>query len=262
MDSRLQHRKYDLQVHDAQLSRPCPTDDSVISTGVLAFVYTAGTKTLATIYADEVGTALANPITRTAFDAAGKIKFWSGAATHDIVVNDDKGNTGIVAGVAPTSHMLTIDRSGAHKNLVIPFVFNDNVETNTGIDLPRFAAVRPVTVEVVTADATETINVGVLSSGTGGDADGFVAGASLATAGFVRPYIVTDGTNEDFVATPSVGALIGLGSAGTDAANDFGQGGGHSHVVTAASETRITYTCSSGSDTAAGYLHIPFTVLR
>lgn len=262
MDSRFKHNKYDIQVHDAALSQSCPSDDSLITSGVLTFVYTAGTKTLATLYADEIGTTLANPISRSQFATDDKIKFYAEAGSVDLVVCHEDGSNGAFSGITPRVHKVDLDRAGADKLIVIPFVFNNNVETDTGIDFPLNSAVYPPIVEVVTVDATETLDVGLLSSESNGDANGLLAAVPLDNAVFIRPWATTDGASEDYVSAPYLGALIGLGSAGTNTANDFGQPGGHSHIVSGSNAKSITYTCSSGSDTAAGYLYLPYKRLR
>lgn len=247
--------KYDITVKDSRTGEP-------ITTGCYVFVYTAGTKTLATLYSNAANASLANPITRALYATAGKISFFAADTSVDIFVNDDKGNSSFVPSIAPTDHTITLDRAGVAKCLVAPWVFNaGGTEVDTGLDLPLNTLVTDVLVEVVTTDATETLNVGLLSTETAGDVDGFAALVSIATAGFIRPWVNTDGTNEDFVATPYKGALIGLGSAGTDAANDFGQSGGYGHIVTGANARSLVYQPSS-SDTGAGYFYTFFRHLR
>ncbi len=89
-------------------------------------------------------------------------------------------------------------------------------------------------------DATETIEVGLLSSGTAGDADGFVDAASVATAGYPLVTLTTSG------------ALM-------DNATNFDPDG---HVILSANEQSLTYTGTAGSDTAAGYIHYLITKMR
>jgi len=248
-------QKYILTVKDARTGDP-------ITTGVYTFVYQAGTKTLATLYKNAARATLANPITRAQFATDTKLSFYTVETSVDIFVADDKGNVAFVPSVTPQDHSILLDLTGVDKCLVAPWVFNaGGTETDTGLDFPVNTLVKNCLVEVVTVDATETIDVGLLSSETSGDADGIVKAASIATAGFVRPFVITDGTNEDFVASQCVGALIGLGSNGTDAANDFGQGGGWGHIVTGSNAKSLTYTPST-SDTGAGYLYAFFKHLR
>lgn len=246
-------QKYILSVKDQRTGEP-------ITSGVYTFVYQAGTKTLDTLYSTSNGLAKTNPIARASF--TGTLSFYTAQTSVDIFVADDKGNTALFTGITPTDHVLSLDRSGVDKCMVAPFVFNaGGTETDTGLDFPLNAYIHDFLVEVVTTDATETLGIGLLSSETAGDADGIAVAVSTANAGFIRSYVVTDGTNEDFVATPYKGALMGLGSAGTDVANDFGQSGGPGHVVTGSNAKSLVYLPSS-SDTMAGYIHVFFKQLR
>lgn len=254
--------KYELDVVDGQ-SLDGFSETGRISSGVLTFVYTADSKTLATIYADKNRTALTNPISRSQFGTDGKIKFWGAASSYDIVCNDDKGNTGSLAGVTPSGrHKMVIDRSSPHKCLVFPIAANNNSETDTGLDLPKYCRVTNCAIEVVTIDATETVDLGLLSSETAGDADGLLVGVDAGNAGFYGGVASTVGSTETYISAVRFGALMGKGSAGTDAANDFGQPGGWGHFVSGSNAVSISYTESAGGDTLAGYGYVMFTVLR
>lgn len=62
-------------------------------------------------------------------------------------------------------------------------------EEDTGFDLPAKAIIKDVWVDVATAEATggtKTLDVGLLSSETNGDADGFLNGVSVSTTGIKR----------------------------------------------------------------------------
>jgi len=99
-------------------------------------------------------------------------------------------------------------------------------EQDTGVDLPANAMVVDVLVDVDVAEATgsvKTINVGILSSESGGDADGFIAGLSVATTGLKRPVAATaTGSNETYLASTTRGALLQTFLAGSDTAGDVG----------------------------------------
>jgi len=82
-------------------------------------------------------------------------------------------NTDVSLGLAPQL-----------KCMRISFTKNTS-ETDTGIDLPGPCIVMAVELDVTTNVASGTIDVGTLSTGTNGDADGFIDGASCATAGKV-----------------------------------------------------------------------------
>ncbi len=105
-------------------------------------------------------------------------------------------------------------------------------ETETGFALPTNAVVYDVFLNVITVDATETVDVG--TTGTSNDPNGFLDAVSLATAGLVR------GSLADGAVT--LGALLFEITEATTAA-------ARNHDITAGGDT-ISYTCSAGSDTA------------
>lgn len=257
----LGYNKYDIQVRD-QKSLGSGSGDGVVSSGVLVFVYDAGTKTLSTIYSDAVGTSKTNPISRSQFATDGGIKFYSAASSHDIFINTDSGESARSTSVAPTQHTITVDKDGVDKCIVFPAVFNaGGTETDTGLDLPKLCKVTDVALEVVTTDATETCAIGILSSETNGDADGLMVAVSVANSGYIQGWSSTAGGNETYVSATNYGALMGLGKVGTDVANDCGIPGGPGHVVSGSNGVSISYTPSS-SDTFAGYGYVYFRHLR
>jgi hypothetical protein len=96
-------------------------------------------------------------------------------------------------------------------------------EKDTGFDLPVRGIVLDVFCRVKTAevtDTTKTIDIGLLSSETGGDIDGFCDGLSTAAVAVVDGALaVTDGVNTNFfTAAPTQGVLLRDGLLGADAA--------------------------------------------
>lgn len=88
-------------------------------------------------------------------------------------------------------------------------------EQDTALDLPTSGFVVDAWVDVDTAEATgatKTLDVGLLSSESGGDLDGFIDGLSVAAAGLVRPrFVPTVGSNNTYLgaaATHTIGALL------------------------------------------------------
>lgn len=262
MNSIYGHKKYDIQVVD-QRSLDGFSASGKITSGCLVFVYDAGTKTLSTLYKDATGTSLANPITRAQFASDEAIKFYSASTSHDIFVAHSDGSAADYASVTPETHTLPLNRDGVDKVIVFPMVFNSGgTETSTGLSIPLKGHVYDVAVEVTTTDATETVSIGLLSSGTGGDADGFLATASVANAGFVKPYVVTTGSSETYVSTASFGVLMGPSATGADDSNaDTGVARGWGYVADGSNTREITYTPSS-SDTFAGYGYLYVKKLR
>jgi len=105
-------------------------------------------------------------------------------------------------------------------------------ETQTEFTLPTNAIVKDVYLNVITIDATETVDVGTM--GTSNDPNGYLAAASLAVVGLVRATLLSTGQTR--------GALL------TD------DEGGTGELVTSVDVTAggdpVSYTCSAGSDTA------------
>jgi hypothetical protein len=107
-------------------------------------------------------------------------------------------------------------------------------ETQTNFTLPTNAIVKDIFLNVITVDATQTVDVG--TAGTSNDPDGYLDAASLATAGLVKG-ILSDGAI-------TLGVLL-LDETGTGADVAYAR-----TVDLTAGGDPITYTCSAGSDTA------------
>jgi hypothetical protein len=124
-------------------------------------------------------------------------------------------------------------------------------EMDTGFDLKAGWTVLDAWIVVNTVDAGATVDVGTDSNVSGvGDADGFIDGASLATAGLVYPdAVVTAGGTETYYSATTRGALLADYIAGSNAANDFGLF--HKKPYTVAADIDLTFTTSNGTDTAA-----------
>jgi hypothetical protein len=134
---------------------------------------------------------------------------------------------------------------------------HSTTEADTTIDLPDKAVVLAVWLDVTTADTGVTINVGTKSSETGGDADGFIKGASVGSTGIVIPDVtVTTGTNETYFSACTIGALLADFLAGSDTVGDVGTLNKKFYYTGSVAAKSISYTCSSGADTAAGKIYI------
>jgi hypothetical protein len=235
----------------------------VISSGILYWVYDAGTKTSSTVYSDRKRTAKTVPVSRAQFATDGQVLFYGPNASYDIFVAHSDGTTSLFAGVTPRVHRLSIDRSSNKKIIIVPFTnASAATEVDSGIDLPKNSLVKDVQVEVTTAESSKTISAGLLSSGTGGDADGFIVTASTTTAGYVATTTVTTGSNENYLSAFLYGALLGSLKVGVDTAGRTGQTLVSGYKVTGSNTTRISYTSSSGASTGAGNLYFFVDLLR
>lgn len=114
----------------------------------------------------------------TAVDKGDKVASW----TAGQVVKGMEGGDGVWVG--------------------IPFS-KQTSEYDTSFVLPTGAVVKDVMIEVATASNSATIDVGILSTEVGGDADGFIDGESIAATGFAT-HVVQDATAGNL----TVGALL------------------------------------------------------
>ena len=83
-------------------------------------------------------------------------------------------------------------------------------EQDIGLDLPAQSIVLAAFVIVATAEATgttKTLDVGLLSSESGGDADGFLDGLSVAATGLIFPTLASG--------AQTLGALLSVDEGGT-----------------------------------------------
>ena len=194
-------------------------------------------------------TSLTNPVTTTNFASDtvcnDRVAFRCDPtdATNDrdvdlIVVNTVGGYTAFVEDFSYYNHTIIIDQRPNIQHHGCIWFAASIIETDTGIDFDYHTAIGKVIVEVVTVDAGETLNVGLLSTGTGGDADGFTAAMSVATVG----YAVNSSAN--------LGVLL------RDDSQDF------VYTVYSNHEQSLTYSGTSDQDTAAGYIHYYFTRMR
>lgn len=131
----------------------------------------------------------------------------------------------------------------------IPVTALSTGEKDTGFDLPTKGIVLDVFVDVTTAEATgstKTIDVGLLSSESGGDADGFLDGVVDSAIAVVGPEVAaTDGSNQNyFAAAPKLGALLRQGDLGGDAAGTSAALIKKAHILNGTAKS-LTYTLGS-----------------
>ena len=120
--------------------------------------------------------------------------------------------------------------SGGIADYWLPVPINwalSGAEQDTGIDLPANAFVLDVLLYTQVAEvtgSTKTMNVGILSTESGGDFDGFMAGIWCGTVGFRRPKAqFTPGGNETYLSSSERGAFITpIFLAGSNTVGDVG----------------------------------------
>lgn len=232
---------YGIQIHNQA------TDLPVIAAGGTVYVAIAGDAAKATIYDPVTQLAISNPLT----PVRGRIAFATLAtvASVDLYGVDANGRAFVRRGVKPGADTEIFVNEDPQQVMVIPFAKADvaaNTEIDTGFDIPVDAAVHPMGmgVDVLTAEGSRTINVGLLSSETAGDADGFLAALSLATAGM---------TNWAVSGTPTLGALLVQNFATTPAVNLSKQ-----HTVIGTNAKSVSFTLSASTASAKGFIFIPY----
>lgn len=233
-------RHYRIQLADTV------TREAIQTAGGKAYVAAAGSSDKVALK-DETGADLANPVALT----NGIIEFYVADAVTkvDLYVQSPTGHFLVTKNVLPSGpNTFFVDKSKAETTMVIPFSIADttaNTETNTGFTVPAKGAVLPSpTVDVTVLDDTQTIDVGTLSSASG-DADGFIDGASVATAVRVKGSLANGAV--------TLGALLKV----QDSAN-AGDAAPEQDVSSAGKA--ITYTLSAGSDTAKGFILLPVSL--
>jgi len=245
-----------------------------LTSGVTFKVLAIDSDTSETLYVYGSSTSLTNPVTTTnyASDTVCKdmVRFRVDPtdATNDryvdlIVVNATLGGFSVfVENFDKYTHTIVIDeRPGVVHHGLIWFGASSTSEINTGVTFLKDTFIHDVRVEVVTVASAISIDVGILSSGTGGDADGFRANVLLTTAGYVADTaIITDGTNIDFVAASTYGVLLVTAITGSDATASAGGKSYMGYVIDGTSTGVMTYTMNS--TTGAGYVHYFFTRMR
>ena len=248
-----------------------------ITSGITFKVLAIDSNTAETLYYPKKTTSLTNPVTTTNFAATAvcnkKVAFRVDPtdATSDryvdlIVVDTVGGYTAFVENFDQYTHTIVIDeRPNIVHQGTIWFGASSTSEINTGVNFAPNTMVQDVRVEVVTVASAITLDVGLLSSGTGGDADGFRKGVLLTTAGYVKDTaVITAGVSVAYVPASTYGAL--LVTAITGAGTTYSGGGGKSylgHIVVgpiATQATTLTYT--NPSTTGDGYLHYWFNRMR
>ena len=163
-------REWTFQLWDAQ--RKISIDDD----SAKLLVLTADAPTAPTIYSDGNGTSVSNAVRTPRSFTNGWVRFWTDPSTTsvDLVLMTASHGAYFFQGVGYSCHRLDVNPFQRDHLLVLPFGVSDNSETDTGIDLPANMLVKDAFIRVTTVDATETLDVGLLSSESGGDADGFL----------------------------------------------------------------------------------------
>jgi hypothetical protein len=221
------------------------TGKAIIADGGKVYVAAAGLPAKLSL-TDKNGAALSNPLSLTRGSATFFVADTVSAV--DLFILAPGGQFVEVKNIDPSGpNDINVDTGRRFHSFVIPFSIADTAaaaETMTGFVIPAKAEVLPIGlgVDVKTLDAGQTIDVGTKASDSG-DADGFIDGLSTAAAGFKKPTLLNSGD--------TVGALLSVqdsANAGDDAPEgDISMQG-----------KEISYTLDAATDTADGYIHLPY----
>lgn len=213
---------------------------NIHDTGGFFFVVADGGTAQVTL-TNKDGSSLAQPVSLSqghltfyVADSVNYVDIYGMAPGGEWFIGDKVGPSG------PNEIMIDVQQK--HQFMYLPLNFADvtvGSETDLGFDMPLYSTILPqgVGVNVVAIDATETLDIGVLSSETNGDADGIIDLISVGTLGVLLAKSA---------ATNTRGALLG----GTTL--DFG------HTFTGSNGRSISATLTAGSDTAEVMVMIPY----
>lgn len=242
-----------------------------ITTGVTFVVLQRNSDTEETLteYGDNTYTSLTNPVNTTNYaDAtvmkeAGVLSFRvdpgeSGDRYVDLIVTNTAGGySEFVEDFDIYQHSIILDqRPGVvHKGTIFYSMQSPTAsvpnegwiasgsEVDTGVTLASDTTVIGMVLEVVDVSSANGLSVGVDSTGTAGDADGWLDQIVLTTAGYIANSLASTGTFLD------------------DATN-YRMGG---HTITGSNEGTITYTVDSVTTAgthSGGYIHYWFMRAR
>jgi len=253
-------RHYRIQLHDHR------TGAIIQATGGTCYVTKDGSPDKEAL-TDKGGASVSNPSALT----SGLIEFHVAdtVAKVDLFIMAPNGQFVVFKGVVPSGpNEIFIDEGIREQVAVIPFSqadqAGDNTETDSGIDLPKDALVGPdgAGIFVQDLDAGETIDVGLLASEAGGDANGFMALVSVATAlAVAAASVVTVGGTETYFSSTTLGVLLVDFLAGADALTDVGSNNPKRHRGDGVAQS-ISWTLSTGADTAAGFIILPYRLFK
>lgn len=138
-------------------------------------------------------------------------------------------------------------------------------EHSTGFNLPANAMVTDVFLNVLTAEtvgATKTVEVGLLSSQSGGNAAGFLNGASVAATGLVRGQaVVTVGGSNTYYASTDRGVFLANFYAGANVAGESGLNYEHDFLTSSVTAKTISYTPASVFSTCVADIYVTYIAL-
>lgn len=224
-------------------------------------VMTINTATRPTIFSDRFGSSTITNSIGTITDGVIQFYIADSVASVDLTVTTALGQSIFIRGLTPSQHRIDIDQEKREQVMILPY----NGEAAAGTDfnqlhvLPIGALVHEAQVVVITATASETLDIGLLVT----DPNGFIDQAVLDAVGVVESGpVYTTGIIETFLGTLDVrGALLrgGVSLVGVNIAGDVGSDTGRKDFYVATA--RAVTTTQRVTITADGYAVIKYTLL-
>lgn len=221
------------------------TGRALSNTGGKFIVCTAGTGGKATLL-DSTGAALTNPVTASGGVLTFAIAGAPIAQSVDIFGIAGDGSAVIITAAKPGDPTeFWVETSRRNQTAIFPFLGSDYTaaaENTLGVLFPVGAIILPaIATKTLVAQSGKTFDFGMLSSDSGGDADGLLVGASLAATGTIIGKISS---------TRTLGALVIETATGAAAVVSV------PYVTLAALTPSITP--SSGTTTGACLIQVPY----
>lgn len=234
------------------------TGKNITATGGVACITAADSAAKVALY-NAAGATASNPVALT----NGLLEFYTQdtVASVDIYGQSPGGRGFVQKGVVASGlNELFVDTFSYKGELIIPFALADTTtgtETDTGFDLPTNGLIDPnsLSVDVQTLESGKTIDVGILASESGGDADGFMDGLSLTAAVTVLPATtITTGV----LASNTYGVLVSDYTVGTNT-DDRGISQLKRYRCDGTAKS-ISYTLASTVTVAKGFIRLGYSL--
>ena len=255
--------RYSIKVYGDSVIEDMNIGGKLLDSGCFVRVYNEGTNTESTLFRDKTLTSKDSWITRSEFATDGGIEFYSESAALTVNVADSSGNIGSFL-VTPNTRVIKLNQSSAFKTMCVHFTYEDSSdgsEVDTGLKFPPGAQIMGAYHYGRTPDAGISIVVGLLSTESGGDANGFIAsrGVTSGSAGYGFNINFTSGSNERYLSQMLLGAFLDDNfDTGTDVLGNTGTYQQNGYMINTVTSKTISYTLTTGADSAEGMVFLPF----
>lgn len=252
------YTEWTFQLIDKHTNRPVDDDAGLFE------VLTASDPTRLTLYSDDKGTSLTQPVTLT--NGIGTFYMDSATTTCDVSILTAGGRSYFIEAFTPSQHRVDVDPKRTAYTFICRWHANTACDAvaDTGFDLIAGMRIRDVYLHVPTAIATGCL----MDVGISGDTDGFLDGVNAgSTTGYRVGDVVyttndTDVANSAFVSSVQLrGALLvdfsrGLTTATTGASKGFFAP--KRYMVTAATSLVWVLKTTNTAGTGEGYIYLEY----